>query len=115
MTEAADTPTSTTCPIETFTAIWQGITLEITYGRPHWLNVRDLVGYDIAHLTVCSVAPVRASLPITETGYRSSYPSVETVADYGGAVAFVLAWLDQEACSPAGRNQQAADMQLTLF
>jgi len=34
---------------------------------------------------------------VTETGYRSEYFPLGSVAEYGDAAAFVTAWLDHEA------------------
>jgi len=56
--------------IETFRIEWSGIAIEIRY-EPHWLGMD--IGYDTAHLEIESIAPERAHLPITETGYRSHF------------------------------------------
>ena len=66
---------------------WRGIALTITF-KPDWLNVAD-------HLEI--VTEGRVPLPVTETGYRSHFMNMGAVAHHGGAVAFVTAWLDQEA------------------
>ncbi|WP_254368252.1 hypothetical protein [Paracoccus sp. Z118] len=52
----------------------------------------------------------RTPLPVTETGYRSHFMSKGTVAEHGGAVAFVTAWLDHEAARTGWRGAQ-----LSLF
>ena len=60
--------------IETFRVEWSDISIEIRY-EPNWLNLD--IGYDTAHLAIVSIAPDRAPLPITETGYRSHFtPSI---------------------------------------
>ena len=64
--------------IETFRTDWNGIAIEIRW-EPNWLNLTSS-GYDTAHLEIKSIAPDRAPLPITETGYRSHFTSPETVA-----------------------------------
>jgi hypothetical protein len=93
---------------------WRGIRIALSY-EPRWLNLSDEYGLDTAHLEIEAVQPKRAILPITETGYRSHFTSAATVASYGGPVAFVRAWLDEEASSPAWRRQADAACQLALF
>lgn len=73
------------------------------------------IGYDTAHLEIESIAPERAHLPITETGYRSHFTSFETVAAYGGLVAFVEAWLETESQAPDWRREEQQRRQLPLF
>ena len=53
----------------------------------------------------------KAPLPVTETGYRSNFMNKGTVAQHGGAVAFVTAWLDHEAECTGWRTSP----QLSLF
>jgi hypothetical protein len=99
--------------IETFQIIWNGIAIEIRW-EPHWLNLSSL-GHDTAHLEIESIAPECAPLPITETGYRSHFTSVEVVAAYGGPVAYVEAWLETESQAPDWRRNEQERRQLTLF
>ena len=66
---------------------WRGIALTITF-TPDWLNVAD-------HLEIETEA--RVPLPVTETGYRSHFMPVGSIAAYGGPVAFATGWLDHEA------------------
>lgn len=99
--------------IETFALTWHGIEITISW-EANWLNMNGR-GYDTAHLQVEATAPERAPLPITETGYRSHFISAEAVAAHGGPVAFVIAWLDDAAVSPAWKAQEAAARQMTLF
>lgn len=94
--------------------VWNGITIEISY-EPDWLNCSRDSGRDRAYLEIRAIAPERAMLPISETGYRSHFTSAETVESYGGAVAFVLAWLDEEAATPAWRRHAEAARQFALF
>lgn len=101
--------------IETFRTDWNGITIEIRY-EPKWLNIET--AFDPAHLEVETIHPPRAPLPITETGYLSHFTSRETIAAYGGAVAFVEAWLETESQAPDWRHiqhRQEERRQLTLF
>ena len=88
---------------------WDGITVEITY-EPDWMR-----GVGIAHLQVQSVAPARAPLPFTETGYRSHFLSADDVLAEGGPAAYVRAWLDHEAASRSWRARKDVARQLTLL
>lgn len=83
---------------------WQGIALSVGYAR-------DWHGMGTAHIEVRSPSPI----PITDTGYRSHFLHPEHVEDAGGPVAYVMAWLDVAADSPAWIAAQARTRQLTLF
>lgn len=89
---------------------WNGILLEIT-DEPQWLGIDE----DLAHLTVTSIRPDHAPLPITETGYRSHFVAAADVDSAGGPVAYVSAWLTAEAGSSAWREREQAARQFTLF
>jgi hypothetical protein len=104
---------STERHFETFSTEWNSIGLQITW-EANWLNLTDNHGYDVAHLDIEGMSPERAALPITETGYRSHFTSPE-IASFGGPVGFVLAWLDEAACSPEWQAQAAVDRQFALF
>ena len=97
------------CPLRTPSADGCEIRWE-----PTWLNLSGS-GYDTAHLEIVSIAPERAPLPITDTGYRSHFTSPETVAAYGGPVGFVEAWLETERQAPEWRREEQERRQLTLF
>ena len=105
---------STDRHIETYSAEWNSIGLQITW-EPSWLNLGDCLGHDMGHLQVESIAPEKAPLPITETGYRSHFTAPMTVASFGGPVAFVLAWLDEESQTAAWREREQAARQPSLF
>lgn len=94
--------------------VWNGVKISISY-EPRWLNLADDYGLDTAHLEIEAIAPERAPLPITETGYRSHFTTAHAVAAMGGPVALVRTWLDEEAASPDWRQHEAAARQLTLF
>ncbi|NRA86142.1 MAG: hypothetical protein HRU28_01860 [Rhizobiales bacterium] len=72
---------------------WQGITIEIDqhviYGD---------VG--ITGITVSSILPEKAPLPISETGFKSLHPFIESVKHHGGVKNYILAYLDHEAAKP---------------
>lgn len=82
---------------------WQGIPVTVTYD-PDWLKV-------VAHIELKAGHP----LPVTQTGYRSLYIAPEAVAAQGGAVAAVMALLNEAAQHPAWQAGQEQRRQLTLF
>ena len=96
---------------QTYQMDWEGIPLLIHY-RPDWLNT-SRSELDVAHVEVESEG--RVALPITETGYRSHFTSGASVEAEGGILAYVRAWLDHEARSPAWREHCAQERQLSLF
>ncbi|UYW31249.1 hypothetical protein [Methylorubrum extorquens] len=67
------------------------------------------------HLQIESIAPQRAPLPITETGYLSWLTAPELVQETGAPVAFVLQWLDAEASGLAWAQAETDRQQLSLF
>jgi hypothetical protein len=88
--------------------VWQGIHIEIVYTRRQW-SVID-------HLSIRSIEPDRAPLPISRTGYRSHYMQPGTVEAHGGdVVAQVAAWLDEEAAKPEWLAHCQASRQGDLF
>lgn len=94
---------------------WEGIALSVTF-CPDWSPAfREAYGRPLAHLTVASVAPKGAPLPITSTGYISRFLSPDDVAAHGGPAGYVRAWLDHAADDPAWRELQAKSVQLSLF
>lgn len=94
--------------IQTHRFTWQGILIEVVYYPLKW-NIT-------AHLEIRSIAPERAPLPITETGYKSHFHTPGTVEGQGGdVVAQVTAWLDAEAAKPAWRAYVEASRQGELF
>ena len=100
--------------IETFEADWQGIALRISW-EPSWLNLGESLGYDTAHLQIEAGGPERVALPITETGYLSHFTTPATVAELGGPVAFVLAWLDEESHSTQWKKREQEARQYALL
>lgn len=102
--ETADV--SGTALIEVFT--WQGIRIEVRY-VPDWLS------NFISHLSIASVEPARAELPITETGYLSHFLGPGIVEARGGPTAYVLAWLNEAANNPLWKEREVATRQFSLF
>lgn len=91
--------------------VWDGIRIAVDYA-PKWSSSEYV---KTAHLTLETIAPARAPLPVTKTGYTSHFCSDDLVMEYGGPVAYALAWLNTEAKSSAWRNTKAQRQQLSLF
>ena len=85
--------------------LWNGIKIMVTH-TPNKFGVVD-------HIELH--AEDRQRLPVTETGYRSHWVYEDQLEPYGSALAFVQAWLDQEALKPAWRAYVEASRQLDLF
>lgn len=93
---------------QTYRFVWQGIGIEAVYTPYKW-SIHS-------HLEIRSIAPARAPLPITSTGYRSHFHAPGTIEANGGdVVAYVIAWLDEEAATPAWRAHVDASRQGELF
>jgi hypothetical protein len=84
--------------METHGITWRGIRIEITF-TPQRFGMAD-------HIELHSDG--NAPLPVTETGYRSHFVPSGAVAEYGGAAAFVIAWLDHEAARSGWSGAQLA-------
>ena len=101
--------------IETYRIEWRGIAIEIRYA-PSWSRAYlEVYGEPLAHLEIDSIEPVRAELPITETGYQSLFLPASVFEGEGGPVAFVRAWLKDEAESEAWKQREEASRQMSLF
>ena len=96
-------------PITTEMLEWQGIILSVSCQRGY-------AGQEgLTHLSIHVLEPSTSKLPITETGYRSHFLSEAEVAELGGPLGFVRAWLDAEAATPDWQAQQQAARQMTMF
>ena len=69
----------------------------------------------IEHLEIRSIDPEKSPLPITETGYKSHFVDESSLHEYGGALAYVLAWLNEEAGKPEWQRQKEVASQYSLF
>ena len=76
---------------------------------------RDYLGQGQDHIEIESMAPKKAPLPITETGYRSQFVSPLELVNDGGPVVYVTAWLDREAKGQEWQKRQSARQQGDLF
>lgn len=94
---------------------WRGRTIEVRY-EADWGNMgANGCRFTRAHLEIECIAPEKAPLPLTETGYLSHFTSPEYVNEAGGPVAFVSSWLDREATAKAWQITEANWRQLDLF
>lgn len=86
---------------------WQGITLSVAYTPKGRIPVH--------HLEIRVLKPQGAALPVTATGYRSHFFD-DDVAEFGGAIGYVIAWLDDAAAKTTGWVQQHnSARQMSLF
>lgn len=93
---------------QTFILHWSGIEIRIDF-EPTYMSG------PYCHLEVTSIAPERAALPITETGYKSHFGNADEIEASGGPVAFVIGSLDEAAMSQEWLAKVIADQQLSLF
>jgi hypothetical protein len=84
------------------------VRVRITHSRNYLVDGTD-------HVEVESIAPKRAPLPITETGYLSNFIDALELINAGGPVTWIKSWLDREAGGKAWRTRQQARQQGDLF
>ena len=97
---------------EDYEIVWSGIRIKIRFEKKFLSGSTPGLP---SHLAIESLKPERAPLPITQTGFRSHFPPLASIEERGGPVAYVLAWLDEEANSREWKTAQAAARQLKLF
>ena len=83
---------------------WRGLLISVTFERQRFVD----------HLQIEAIEPARAPLPVTETGYRSSFLNQSVIGD-GSPEDFVLAWLDDAASDRRWPEREAALRQYSLF
>lgn len=86
----------------------QSVKIRITHSRDYLASGTD-------HIEIESIAPKKAPLPMTETGYRSHFVPPLDLMNAGGPVTFVTAWLDQEAKGKAWTKATTSKAQGDLF
>jgi hypothetical protein len=84
------------------------VRIRITHAREYLFASSD-------HLQIESINPEKAPLPITGTGYLSHFISPIALADAGGAVAFVTAWIERETKGKAWTKAAVKKAQGDLF
>ncbi len=91
-----------------FMVEWQGVTLEVHFKPCLWQST--------SHLEIRCIAPERAALPITETGYKSLFLPIGSLPDDEDELrAHILDWLDRAARSAAWISALASAAQGELF
>lgn len=76
---------------------------------------RNATPNGLDHVEIETVAPARAALPITETGYLSHFTQPNAVIQEGGADPFLRAWLNRAARTKAWRERERSARQGDLF
>jgi hypothetical protein len=84
------------------------VRIRITHQRDYLVSGTD-------HLSVDSIKPKKAPLPITATGYLSHFIPALQLVNAGGPVTFITAWLERETKSKTWQKQAAAKVQGDLF
>jgi hypothetical protein len=84
------------------------VRVRITHQRDYLVSGTD-------HLSVDSIKPKKAPLPITATGYLSHFIPALQLVNAGGPVTFITAWLEREAKSKTWQKQASAKIQGDLF
>lgn len=92
---------------------WSRILIEVTY-EPEWLPAH-ILGEHVARLEVRSIYSTDAPLPIAGTGYRLHFIAASTIADIGGSIAYLDAWLTVESDSRVWREYEQSTRQFTVF
>ena len=86
----------------------EDVRIRITHARDYLATGND-------HIEVESIAPKKAPLPITETGYRSHFLSPLELMNAGGPVTFVTTWIEHEAKGKTWSKAATAKQQGDLF
>lgn len=84
---------------------WRGLLIHITYERQRFVN----------HIQLETAKPARAPLPITQTGYLSSFVSTGLIDDAGGPDLYVETLLDRAASGKAWIEIEPAIRQYALL
>lgn len=90
------------------TFCWRGVTARVSVTRNHRIE-----GWTLLDITVQS--PRGAPLPFAIDGYRQHGQEQEEVDGAGGVAAFLTAWAEREAGSPAYAHALARWKQGDLF
>ncbi len=95
---------------QTYIFTWRGIDIEARYDPYYCKDV-------VAHLEFEAINPIRARLPMTQTGYRSHFHTIGTIErDFDGdIIACLTAWLDAEAQSKEWQAYMEQSRQGDLF
>ncbi len=86
---------------------WEGIKISIAHTHKRWGVIE--------HLEIRSIDPPKAPLPITGTGYTSSFMEEERLNQYASPIDYVRQWLEHEAAKPEWKSKQVNSRQYSLF
>lgn len=94
---------------------WNGMEIEIGFCR-NWSDAfAEIYGFNMSHFEIKTRSPERATLPITETGYRSIFIPEPEFAEFLSPTAYIIALLDHAAQSPDWQSTREKARQYTLF
>lgn len=102
-------------PSKTYRITWQNIEIDVRHTPSYFPAFEEAYGFSMDHLEVKAIAPERAPLPITETGYRSIFVPNLDIEAFGGVEQYILTALDHEAARPEWLEKKAALDQFNLF
>ena len=91
-----------------FSLPWRGTLIAIRHTRDYLVRGTD-------HIEVMVKKPLKAILPITDTGYRSHFLDPEELATEGGPALFVQTWLEREAATKQWRVKESQMAQLDFL
>lgn len=92
---------------KSYSFTWRAILLTIKH-TPTYFTHSD-------HVEVFVKKPLRASLPITTTGYRSYFLDPEVLEQNGGPVRFIQAELDRESAGKRWKEHSRKAAQLDFL
>jgi len=88
--------------------VWRDVTCRVRHTRDYLVEGSD-------HVELMVLTPKGALLPITDTGYLSHFIDAGELDAAGGAVRFMLDWMEREAKSTRFRKADFKSRQLKLF
>lgn len=87
---------------------WRGITCSVAHTRDH-------INPGWAKLEFRVLSPHAPPVPITHNAYLRHEADQDVIDAAGGAVAYLVAWLERDALTPGYAKAMAAWKQLDLF
>jgi len=100
----------------TYKLEWRGITIKICFEPDCTGGIYTSVyGYPLAHLTLESIEPEKAPLPMTNTGFISDFFAASEMDGYDSTISYVQHWLDETAKSSEWTELQEKSKQMSFF
>ena len=96
---------------EELSMIWQNMTLSIRMKRNYSPIFQKVYGHELVHLTI----KAKDKLPITSTGFKSIFLSMDQLIEAEGIVPFVDEVLNHAAQSSEWKKYYRKKGQLSLF